>query len=166
MRPSASLLTSLLTLLLATACSASVTRSEPPQEAIVSPPDEAGNRYIGVEGGRSSTTAGMRAQWRRAARRTCDGDFLELTHGGSEQLRSGVVVGRRHEGWVRCVLEPDDPEAELAKRGGGNGKDDPGKGSNEPPEKDAAKADGAGKDTGARRPPRARRRRRLPRLGL
>lgn len=152
--------------MLATACSASITRPDPSDEAIVSPPDEAGNRYIGVEGGRTANAATMRAKWRKAARRTCDGDYLELTHTGSEQRRSGVVVARRHEGYVRCVLEPDDPESELAKAGPAKERGAPDKPGGAAKGKDAAKADGAGKDTGPRGPGRARRNRRLPRLGL
>lgn len=80
-------------------------------------PTEDGNRYVSVTSGRRGSAATIRGKWKRAAHHACKGDYLVLSEDASERRTAGLVSGRSHEGYVRCVNpESDAPPARRAAR--------------------------------------------------
>lgn len=78
-------------------------------------PTEDGNRYVAVTSGRRGSAATVRGKWKRAAHHACSGDYLVLTEDATERRTAGLVSGRGHEGYVRCVNpEPDPPAAKRS----------------------------------------------------
>ena len=87
--------------------SLTVRRDEKPEEPLVAASED-GSQYVRVEGGVLSTADGMLRDWKRAAERACDGDYMVLSDAAFERKKAGVVVARSHEGYVRCIV--GDPE--------------------------------------------------------
>ena len=100
--------------------SVSVGRRPPEAQVEVSPRAEDGTRYLSVQAPRRMHPQTLARKWKRAATDACEGDYLLLSETQFEQRAGGIVTGRTHEGYVRCVLpgEPDDAapsEAEAEK---------------------------------------------------
>lgn len=97
--------------------------SEPVVE--VSPRAEDGTRYLSVHAPRRMAPQTLQRRWSRAATEACEGDYLLLSETQFEQRTAGVVSGRTHEGYVRCILpgEADDaaPSEAEAQNTKGNG---------------------------------------------
>jgi len=83
-----------------------MTRSQE-DEVEVSPPGEDGTRYVAIRSGRQTAPRMLERKWTKLASEACQGDYMLMSDGASEQTRAGVVVARVHEGFVRCLL----PEA-------------------------------------------------------
>ena len=91
----------------------------------VSPRAEDGTRYLSVHAPRRMAPQTLARRWDRAATEACEGDYLLLSETQFEQRTAGVVSGRTHEGYVRCVLPgevddaaPSEVEAEKANSDG------------------------------------------------
>ncbi|MBL4684312.1 MAG: hypothetical protein JKY37_06965 [Nannocystaceae bacterium] len=70
----------------------------------VSPPGEDGTRYVAISSGRRTAPATLKRKWTRVASAACDGDYVLMSEGQSAQRRAGVITGRTHEGFVRCLI--------------------------------------------------------------
>jgi len=77
------------------------------KEEVASFVAEDGSRYVNLTTGRFSSPPQLRAKWRRIAEKSCDGDYEVIAEDASERRTAGIVTGRTHEGYVRCVLEPE-----------------------------------------------------------
>src|SRR5688500_3669229 len=65
---------------------------------------EDGSQYVRVDGGVLTTRDGLLREWKRAAEKACDGDYMVLSDAAFERKKAGVVVSRSHEGYVRCIV--------------------------------------------------------------
>jgi hypothetical protein len=72
-------------------------------------PTQDGARYVNVRGGRYDSELTLRTRWKRTARQACAGDYAVISEDRSEQKTAGMVSGRTHEGYVRCL----DPERAM-----------------------------------------------------
>ncbi len=90
-----------------------------PENVTVTPPTEDGTRYIAVHGDGMSPPQVLARQWKREAKRTCDGDYVVINDEPGQTRRGGAVTQRMHEGFVRCMIENEElggtPERASAK---------------------------------------------------
>jgi hypothetical protein len=102
-----------LVLLLLTGCivqpSLTFSRKEKSNEPIVAASED-GSQYVRVDGGVLSSEAGITREWKRAAEKTCDGEYMVLSDAGFERKKYGVTVSRTHEGYVKCIVADPDPK--------------------------------------------------------
>ena len=84
-------------------------REEKPADTIVAASED-GSHYVRVEGGVLSSGAGLLREWKRAAEKTCEGEYMVLSDAAFERKKAGVVVSRSHEGYVRCIVGDPDPK--------------------------------------------------------
>ncbi len=97
--------------------SLTIRRDEKPENTVVAASED-GSQYVRVEGGVLSTSDGLVRAWKRAAERACDGEYMVLSDAAFERRKAGVVVGRSHEGYVRCLVGDPDPVArEVGSKG-------------------------------------------------
>ncbi len=109
-----------LVLLLALAgCTIQRTPAEP-ESVVVSPPAEDGTRYVAVHGGPVSSPNVLARQWKREAKRACEGDYVTINDEPGTSRRGGLVAERMHEGFVRCMIEGEElgGPPKRAKRAG------------------------------------------------
>lgn len=85
-------------------------RDEKPDDTLVAASED-GSQYVRVEGGVLSTSDGLLREWKRAAEKACGGEYMVLSDAAFERRKAGVVIGRSHEGFVRCIVGDPDPLA-------------------------------------------------------
>lgn len=88
----------------------------------VSPPGEDGTRYVAVRSGRRTRADALERKWTRVATQACEGDYVLMSDGSSEQRRAGVLTSRTHEGFVRCLMPAqaeaaEQVDAQASRRG-------------------------------------------------
>ena len=111
----------LVALILLALGSCTIQRATPaePENVTVTPPAEDGTRYIAVQGDGMTPPQTLARQWKRAAKKACDGDYVVINDEPGAKRRSGVVTERMHEGFVRCMIEDEeiggDPGRSTAK---------------------------------------------------
>ncbi len=106
--------------------SLSLKRKPAPDDSVqVSPPGEDGTRYVAVRSGRRTPPASLERKWTRAATAACEGDYLLMSDGQSEQRKAGIITARTHEGFVRCLMpaqsEANDQVEERAREAAARG---------------------------------------------
>ena len=79
-----------------------------PESVVVTPPDEDGTRYVAVHGGPISSPGVLARQWKREAKRACDGDYVTINDEPGASRRGGLIAERMHEGFVRCMYEGEE----------------------------------------------------------
>lgn len=94
-------------LLAVAGCTIQRTPAEP-ENVTVTPPAEDGTRYVAVRGDRMSSPQILARQWKREAKRACDGDYVLINDEPGERRRAGFVTERLHEGFVRCMIEDEE----------------------------------------------------------
>ena len=87
----------------------SLSVSDKPKEAVEASAED-GSKYVRVEGGALSSRDQLARQWKGAAKRACDGEYMVLSDAGFERRKAGIVVARTHEGYVRCIIPDLDVE--------------------------------------------------------
>ncbi len=93
--------------LAAAGCTIQRTPAEP-ESVVVTPPAEDGTRYVAVHGGPVSSPGVLARQWKREAKRACEGDYVLINDEPGSTRRGGVIAQRMHEGFVRCVIEEEE----------------------------------------------------------
>jgi len=96
-----------LVLLVIGSCTIQRTAAEP-ETVTVTPPAEDGTRYVAVHGDGMSSPQVLARQWKREAKRACDGDYVVINDEPGQTRRSGLVTQRMHEGFVRCMIETEE----------------------------------------------------------
>jgi hypothetical protein len=79
-----------------------------PESVVVTPPAEDGTRYIAVQGDGMTPPQVLARQWKREAKRACDGDYVLINDEPGHTNRRGIVTQRLHEGFVRCMIEDEE----------------------------------------------------------
>lgn len=79
-----------------------------PENVTVTPPAEDGTRYIAVRSDGMTPPQTLARQWKREAKRTCDGDYVLINEAGGQTKRAGFTTERLHEGFVRCMIEDEE----------------------------------------------------------
>lgn len=79
-----------------------------PESVVVTPPAEDGTRYIAVQGDGTTSPQMLARQWKREAKRACDGDYVLINDEPGQTRRRGLVTQRLHEGFVRCMIEDEE----------------------------------------------------------
>jgi hypothetical protein len=92
-----------------TGCGLARAFAPPPQDEVTVLTTETGAKYVHVASGARSSPEIVHGKWKRAARKTCRGDYVVISEDRTERRTGGQVRGRTHEGYVRCV----DPEPSL-----------------------------------------------------
>lgn len=109
-----------LLLLILAGCTFSRTPAEP-ESVIVTPPAEDGTRYVAVQGDGMSSPQVLARQWKREAKKACEGDYVPINDAPGQTRRSGLVTARMHEGFIRCMIEGEElggtPKRATAKNG-------------------------------------------------
>lgn len=112
-------LVSLLLLALA-GCTISRAPAEP-ESVVVTPPAEDGTRYVAVQGDGMSSPVVLARQWKREAKKACEGDYVLINDEPGQTRRQGLVTARMHEGFIRCMIEGEElggtPKRATAKNG-------------------------------------------------
>lgn len=103
-----SLIALVLTSLGATACASPLAAAPLAAAALRQPqalaaPTEDGSVYVLSEGGPLTSAHTLRTMWRRKAAQTCEGDYMVMSEQAGQSRRGGLVGGKLHEGFVRCV---------------------------------------------------------------
>jgi len=101
MRPCALLLLALV------GCTIQRTPTEP-ENVTVTPPAEDGTRYVAVHGDGMSSPNLLARQWKREAKRACEGDYMLINDEPGQTRRGGFVTERMHEGFIRCMIEDEE----------------------------------------------------------
>lgn len=108
-----------LILLALGSCTITRTESSEPDNVTVTPPAEDGTRYVAVRGDGMTPPQTLARQWKREAKKACDGDYVTINDEPGSTRRSGFVTERMHEGFVRCMIEGEeiggDPKRATAK---------------------------------------------------
>lgn len=90
-----------------------------PESVVVTPPAEDGTRYVAVQGDGMSSPQVLARQWKREAKKVCDGDYVLINDEPGHTRRRGMVTARMHEGFIRCMIENEEvggtPERATAK---------------------------------------------------
>ncbi|MBV1862702.1 MAG: hypothetical protein KUG77_30045 [Nannocystaceae bacterium] len=109
-----------LLLLAVAGCSISQAPAEP-ESVVVTPPAEDGTRYVAVQGDGMSSPQVLARQWKREAKKACEGDYVLINDEPGQTRRRGMVTARMHEGFVRCMIENEElggtPKRATAKNG-------------------------------------------------
>lgn len=79
-----------------------------PENVTVTPPAEDGTRYVAVHGDGMASPQMLARQWKREAKRACEGDFVTINDEPGMTRRGGFVTERLHEGFIRCMLETEE----------------------------------------------------------
>ncbi len=105
-------------LLVLAGCTIQRTPAEP-ESVVVTPPAEDGTRYVAVQGDGLSSPQVLARQWKREAKRACEGDYVLINDEPGHTRRGGLVTQRMHEGFIRCMIEDEElggtPNAASAK---------------------------------------------------
>jgi hypothetical protein len=79
-----------------------------PESIVVTPPAEDGTRYVAVQGDGMSSPQVLARQWKREAKKACEGDYMLINDEPGQTRRAGLVTARMHEGFVRCMIENEE----------------------------------------------------------
>lgn len=96
-----------LLLLILAGCTISRAPAEP-ESVTVTPPAEDGTRYVAVQGDGMSSPQVLARQWKREAKKACEGEYVLINDEPGQTRRSGLVTARMHEGFIRCMIEGEE----------------------------------------------------------
>lgn len=96
-----------LLLLILAGCTISRAPAEP-ESVVVTPPAEDGTRYVAVQGDGMASPNVLARQWKREAKKACEGDYVLINDEPGQTRRRGLVTARMHEGFIRCMIEGEE----------------------------------------------------------